>query len=187
MEIERLAIPEVIVIKIIKHEDDRGFFSETYNQKDLSEAGININFNQDNHAFSVLKGTVRGLHFQIPPFQQDKLVRVVAGAIFDVAVDLRVGSATYGQYVSAVIDTHNWNQILVPAGFAHGLCTLEPNTEVIYKVSNYYSPDHDKGIVWDDESIGIKWPVAKEKALLSSKDLNLPKFSDLPSYFKYIE
>ena len=187
MEIERLTIPDVIIIKIIKHEDDRGFFSETYNQKALSEVGVNINFNQDNHAFSFFKGTVRGLHFQIPPFQQDKLVRVVAGAIFDVAVDLRVGSPTYGQHVSAVIDTYKWNQILVPAGFAHGLCTLEPNTEVIYKVNNHYSPDHDRGIIRDDTSIGIRWPVSKEEAILSTKDLNLPKFSDLPSYFKYIE
>ena len=112
MEIERLTIPDVIIIKIIKHEDDRGFFSETYNQKALSEVGVNINFNQDNHAFSFFKGTVRGLHFQIPPFQQDKLVRVVAGAIFDVAVDLRVGSPTYGQHVSAVIDTYKLQNLL---------------------------------------------------------------------------
>ena len=183
MEIERLTIPEVILFYPEKHQDKRGYFSETYNKKSLIDLGVNIDFKQDNHALSYSKGTIRGLHFQIPPFDQDKLIRVIAGAIYDVAVDIRFNSPTFGQYVSAIIDSKKCNQILVPSGFAHGLCTLDPNTEVIYKVNNYYSQQHDKGIVWDDSAIGINWPVADADVVVSEKDLKLPLLSDLPSYF----
>ena len=136
---ESLAIPDVKIIRPKKHGDHRGFFSETYSQKDFAESGISITFVQDNHSLSADQGTVRGLHFQPPPYAQDKLIRVTRGAIFDVAVDLRVGSPTYGKHVSAIISADDWNQILVPIGFAHGLVTLEPNTEVLYKVSNFYA------------------------------------------------
>jgi dTDP-4-dehydrorhamnose 3,5-epimerase len=183
--VESLAIPAVKIIRAKKHVDARGFFSETFSQRDLQEAGIDIAFVQDNHVFSAEKGTVRGLHFQTPPFAQDKLVRVVRGAIFDVAVDLRVGSPTYGQHVSALISAEGWNQILVPVGFAHGLVTLEANTEVLYKVSNYYSPEHDKGVLWSDPALECDWPVDEAEALLSDKDKRQPRLADLPSNFYY--
>lgn len=183
--VESLAIPEVRIIRPKKHGDARGFFSETYNARALAEAGIDITFVQDNHAFSAQQGTVRGLHFQTAPFAQDKLVRVVRGAILDVAVDLRVGSPTFGQHVSAVISAEEWNQILVPIGFAHGLVTLAPDTEVLYKVSNYYSPEHDKGVLWNDPDIGIDWPVDEAAAILSDKDRRQPRLADLPTCFTH--
>jgi dTDP-4-dehydrorhamnose 3,5-epimerase len=185
VEVNSLAIPAVKVIRPKKYSDARGFFSETFSQRDLQDAGIDIAFVQDNHTFSAEEGTVRGLHFQTPPFAQDKLVRVVRGAIFDVAVDMRVGSPTYGQHVSAIISAEEWNQILVPVGFAHGLVTLEPNTEIFYKVSNYYSPDHDKGILWNDPALEFEWPVDEAEAVLSDKDKRHPKLADLPDNFFY--
>lgn len=182
---EELAIPEVKIIRPKKRSDARGFFSETFNQRDLQNAGIDIAFVQDNHAFSTERSTVRGLHFQTPPFAQDKLVRVAHGAILDVAVDLRVGSPTYGKHVSAVISAERWNQILIPAGFAHGLVTLEPNTSVLYKVSAYYAPEHDKGLLWNDPALEIEWGIEEAEALLSEKDAQQPRLADLPAYFKY--
>lgn len=185
MEIEPLSLPEVRVLRPVKHGDERGFFSETYNRRAAFEAGIDIDFVQENHAFSAEKGTVRGLHFQTPPFAQAKLVRVVRGAILDVAVDLRVGSPTFGRHVSAVISAKDWNQILVPTGFAHGLVTLEPDTEVLYKVSSYYSPEHDKGVLWNDPDLGIDWGLGPHEAVLSEKDRRQPRLKDLPEYFRY--
>ena len=183
--IRGLEIPEVKLLSPRKHGDHRGFFSETYHRRDLLEAGIDIDFVQDNHAFSAQKGTLRGLHFQTPPFAQHKLVRVVRGAIFDVAVDLRVGSPTFGRHVSAVISAAAWNQILVPAGFAHGLLTLEPDTEVLYKVSSHYSPEHDEGLLWDDPALGIDWPLEGVAPLLSEKDRAQPRLAELPAHFHY--
>ena len=185
MQSEHLEIPDVKVLTPKKNGDHRGFFSEVYNRKTLAEAGIDITFVQDNHALSAEKGTVRGLHFQIPPFAQDKLVRVVRGSVFDVAVDLRRGSPTYGKHVSVVLSAEAWNQILVPIGFAHGLMTLEPDTEVLYKVSNYYSAEHDKGLLWNDPALGIEWPVAEDEAILSAKDKVQPRLADLPPYFHF--
>lgn len=187
MQIQTLAIPDIKIITPKKFGDDRGFFSETYNKKHLAEQGIDIEFVQDNHAFSAHAHTMRGMHFQIPPFAQDKLIRVTRGSILDVVVDIRNGSPHYGQHASAVISAAEWNQILVPAGFAHGLLTLEDNTEVIYKVSNYYSPQHDKGLFWNDPDLGIDWPVSPDKAILSEKDQNQPRLKDLPAYFIYQE
>jgi dTDP-4-dehydrorhamnose 3,5-epimerase len=185
MQSEHLEIPDVKVLTPKRNGDHRGFFSEVYNKKTLAEAGIDITFVQDNHALSAEKGTVRGLHFQIPPFAQDKLVRVVRGSVFDVAVDLRRGSPTYGKHVSVVLSAEAWNQILVPIGFAHGLMTLEPDTEVLYKVSNYYSAEHDKGLLWNDPALGIEWPVAEDEAILSAKDKVQPRLADLPPYFQF--
>lgn len=185
MEVVSLDIPAVKLIKPKKFADNRGFFSETYNKRALAEAGIDLEFVQDNHSLSVQKGVVRGLHFQTPPFAQDKLVRVVKGAIFDVAVDLRKGSPSFGHHVSAVISAGEWNQLLVPIGFAHGFCTLEPETEVIYKVSNYYAPEHDRGVLWNDAELGIDWPVTESEALLAEKDLAWPRLGDLPEIFAY--
>jgi dTDP-4-dehydrorhamnose 3,5-epimerase len=185
MKIESLSIPEVKIIKPKSFGDDRGYFSETYNKQAFAEAGVLETFVQDNQSFSATRGTVRGLHFQLPPFAQAKLVRVLRGSILDVAVDLRRGSPTYGRHVSAVISAREWNQILVPVGFAHGFCTLEPNTEVFYKVSSPYSPEHDRGVSWIDKDIGIDWPVAAADAVLSAKDQKLPGLAELPDCFSY--
>jgi dTDP-4-dehydrorhamnose 3,5-epimerase len=163
--------------------DHRGYFSETYSKAGFSALGVNLEFVQDNHSLSVERGVVRGLHFQIPPLAQDKLVRVIRGSIFDVAVDLRRESATYGKHVARVISATNWNQFLVPIGFAHGFCTLEANTEVIYKVTNYYAQEHDRGLMWDDPDLKIAWPIAEGEAILSDKDRKQPRFRDLPRYF----
>ena len=177
-----IADVKLIVPKI--HRDHRGFFSETYNKAGLAALGANLEFVQDNHSLSVERGVIRGLHFQIPPFAQDKLVRVIRGSVFDVAVDIRRGSPTYGKHVARVISAADWNQFLVPIGFAHGFCTLEANTEVIYKVTNYYSPEHDRGVLWNDPTLGIAWPLAENEAILSEKDRALPRFSALPAYFE---
>lgn len=183
--VESLAIPEVRIIRPERHGDARGFFSETWSRRALAGAGIDIDFVQDNHAFSAEAGTVRGLHFQTPPFAQAKLVRVVRGAILDVAVDIRAGSPTYGRHVTAVISAENWDQILVPAGFAHGLATLEPGTEVLYKVSAPYSADHDEGLLWNDPALGIDWRLDEAEAIVSDKDRRQPALADLPAWFHY--
>ena len=158
MQVQTLTIPDVKVLTPAKLGDRRGFFSEVYSARTLAEAGIHCRFVQDNHSFSARRGTVRGLHFQTPPHAQDKLVRVVRGSVFDVAVDLRRSSPTYGRHVSAVLCAEAWNQILVPVGFAHGFMTLDPDTEIIYKVSDYYAPDHDEGT--PVERSGARHPVA---------------------------
>ncbi len=185
LEIERLSIPDVLVIKPKRHRDVRGFFSETYKRSDLAAAGIELDFIQDNHASSLQRGTIRGLHFQIAPFEQAKLVRVTRGAIFDVALDIRKGSPSYGQHVSTIISAENWRQILVPAGFAHGYCSVDRDTEVIYKVTGYYSPEHERGVLWNDPALGIDWPVAEAEAIVSGKDGENPVLGDLPDYFDY--
>lgn len=176
-------IPDIKIVKPRKHGDHRGFFSETYNKKALAEAGINLDFVQDNHSFSAERGVVRGLHYQIAPCAQDKLVRVVRGAVFDVAVDLRTGSPTFGKHVSVILSPDEWNQILVPKGFAHGFCTLEPNTEVIYKATNYYSPENDRGVFWNDPDLSIPWPIPAGAAILSDKDRKLPRLSEVKDFF----
>lgn len=183
MIVEPLAIPDVKLIRPKRFGDHRGFFSEVYSKPALAAAGITLDFIQDNHSRSEKKGTVRGLHFQTAPFAQDKLVRVTRGSILDVAVDLRRGSPTYGKHVTAEISAENWTQILVPVGFAHGFCTLEPDTEVLYKVTAPYSPQHDGGVQWNDPDIGIDWPITAGAAVLSDKDGKLPRFRDLPSLF----
>lgn len=167
--------------------DERGFFSETYNKAELKKAGIDLDFVQDNHSLSAEAGTVRGLHFQTPPFAQAKLVRVVKGSIFDAAVDIRKGSPTFGKHVSLVLSVNTWNQILVPEGFAHGFCTLERDTEIVYKVTAPYSKEHDKGILWSDPALGIEWPLENHKFIISEKDKIQPRLSDLPGYFEYIQ
>lgn len=185
LEIISTAIPEVKLVRPVIHRDARGFFSETYNQKALAEAGISDVFVQDNHSCSAKAGVVRGLHFQKPPRAQSKLIRVVSGRILDVAVDIRHGSPTFGQHVTAELSRENWNQLWIPAGFAHAFCTLEENTEVIYKVTDYYSPQEDAGILWNDPALGIKWPIANDAIILSDKDKSLPRLSELGDIFKY--
>ncbi len=185
MIVEPLAIPEVKLIVPQRHRDARGFFSETYNRRALAEAGIKVDFVQDNHSLSVEKGVIRGLHFQIAPHEQGKLVRVTRGSVFDVAVDIRRGSPTYGQHVSAVLSADNWRQLWIPSGFAHGFCTLEEETEFLYKVTGYYSAECDRGLAWDDPALGIAWPVEAAQAILSDKDRRHPRLQDLPAYFSY--
>ncbi|GLU26081.1 dTDP-4-dehydrorhamnose 3,5-epimerase [Brucella sp. NBRC 12950] len=178
MEVRPLALDGVFEIVPRKFGDDRGFFSETYKVSALAEAGINLNFVQDNHSFSAAKSVVRGLHYQLPPFAQDKLVRVVRGAILDVAVDIRKSSPTFGKWVALEVSAEKWNQILVPKGFAHGFMTLVENTEVIYKVTDYYSPEHDRSIRFDDPAIGIEWPLPTSGVQLSDKDQKAPLLAD---------
>jgi len=183
MEIIDTSIPAVKIFISKKIEDERGYFSEIYNKSALEILGFELNFVQDNHSYSKHKFTLRGLHFQTPPFQQDKLVRVVRGSILDVAVDIRNGSPHFGKYVMEEINSSNRKQILVPAGFAHGVLTLEPDTEIIYKVTNYYSPQNDKGILWTDSDLAIDWPVGDEKVYISPKDRAQPKLREIKKYF----
>jgi dTDP-4-dehydrorhamnose 3,5-epimerase len=183
VQVESLAIPDVKILTPKRFGDARGFFSETYNKAAFAGHGLDLDFVQDNHSMSQAVGVLRGLHFQTPPFAQDKLVRVVKGRIFDVAVDIRQGSDTYGKWVGAEISAEAWNQILVPVGFAHGFVTLEPDTEVIYKVTAPYSPENDKGLAWDDPAIGIDWPLDGVTPTLSDKDTKHPGLADLPAYF----
>jgi dTDP-4-dehydrorhamnose 3,5-epimerase len=183
LDIQPTAIPDVKILTPRRLSDGRGFFSETYNRRRFEEAGLHFDFVQDNHSLSTERGTIRGLHFQSAPFAQDKLVRVVRGRILDVAVDLRRSSPTFGQHIAVELSAENWRQLLVPVGFAHGFCTLEPDTEVLYKVTDYYSAAHDHGLAFDDPALGIAWPVATGEAVLSEKDRKHPRLAELPAYF----
>jgi dTDP-4-dehydrorhamnose 3,5-epimerase len=183
MQVTALGIQEVKLLTPRIFRDERGFFSETYNRQVLAAAGIDRTFVQDNQSLSRTKGVLRGLHFQIAPHPQGKLVRVTRGAIFDVAVDIRRGSPTFGQHVSAILSADNWSQLWVPEGFAHGFCTLEPETEVIYKVTDFYAPECDRGLAWDDPDLGIAWPASGVEAIVSNKDRGHPRLRDLPAHF----
>ena len=185
MQVVATEIPEVMEIRPVRHRDARGFFSEIFRDDVLRAHGIDPAFVQENHSLSVDRGVVRGLHFQIPPMAQAKLVRAGAGSILDVAVDIRRGSPSYGRHVAVVLSAAEGNQLYVPEGFAHGFCTLEPNSEVIYKVNRYYSREHDCGLAWDDPAIGIAWPVRVADAVLSDKDRRQPVLAELPAYFRY--
>jgi dTDP-4-dehydrorhamnose 3,5-epimerase len=187
MQVAETEIPEVKLIKPVRHIDSRGFFSEVFREDALQEYGIRVHFVQDNHSLSATKSVIRGLHFQTPPFAQAKLLRVTSGSIFDVAVDIRWGSPTFGRHIAAVLSASEWNQIFVPEGFAHGYCTLEPDTEVLYKVSAYYSPEHDRGLLWCDPALGIDWPVSADQALISDKDRKHPPLFRLERFFQYEE
>lgn len=183
LRVEPTALPDVKTVNPQRIGDRRGFFSETYNRQRFAEAGIDVEFVQDNHSLSAAAGTVRGLHFQSEPFAQAKLVRVVRGRILDVAVDLRRSSLTFGRHVAVELSAENGCQLFVPVGFAHGFCTLEPDTEIVYKVSGYYSAAHDLGLLWNDPALGIEWPVAPEDAVLSDKDRRQSPLAELPVYF----
>jgi dTDP-4-dehydrorhamnose 3,5-epimerase len=184
MQVENTAIDAVKIITPKKFGDHRGFFSEVYSRKAWAEAGLDFEFVQDNHSFSVEVGVIRGLHFQTAPFGQDKLVRVAKGRVLDVAVDLRRSSPTYGKHVAVELSAANWRQLLVPIGFAHGFCTLEPDSEVLYKVTNIYSPAHDKGLAFDDPALAIDWRVDLAKAVLSDKDRKHPRLAELGAMFE---
>lgn len=182
LEIKSLGLDGVVEIVPRKLIDERGFFSETYNAAKLSSHGIDLRFVQDNHSYSAAAGTLRGLHYQLPPRAQAKLVRVVRGRVFDVAVDIRKGSPTFAQWIGLELSAERWNQILVPVGFAHGFLTLEPETEVVYKVSEHYSAEHDRAIRFDDPQIGIQWPLDAGGLHLSAKDRNAPLLTDATTF-----
>ena len=185
MQITPLEIPDVKILEPPRHGDDRGFFSEIYHRERLQDAGIDLEFVQENYSWSAAANTLRGLHFQTGQYAQDKLVQVVRGTILDVAVDLREGSPWYGRYVMAEISAENWQQILVPKGFAHGFLTLAADTAVIYRVTTHYSQAHDSGVRWNDPDIGVDWPVDEAAAILSEKDRNLPFLADCATLFRY--
>ncbi|MFW6112381.1 MAG: dTDP-4-dehydrorhamnose 3,5-epimerase [Chloroflexota bacterium] len=177
---KNLEIPEVILVEPRVFGDERGFFMETYKAPDFEAAGIKADFPQDNHSRST-KGVLRGLHYQNPPYAQGKLVRAVRGEIFDVAVDIRKGSPTYGRWVSAVLSEENKNMLYVPEGFAHGFCTLSDIAEVMYKATNVYSPESEAGIIWNDDEVNIQWPV--QEPVLSDKDQQWPRLRDADNKF----
>jgi dTDP-4-dehydrorhamnose 3,5-epimerase len=183
MQVVPTEIPAIKLLVPKKFGDLRGFFSEVYSRKALADAGITTDFVQDNHSLSVEVGVLRGLHYQVPPMAQDKLVRVVHGAILDVAVDIRRDSPTFGKHVAAELSAANWNQIFVPAGFAHGFVTLQPNTEVLYKVSTYYSPGHERGIRWNDPKLEINWDIDETRAILSNRDREHPELANAKDLF----
>lgn len=184
MKVERLAIPDVMIVTPARFGDTRGFFSETWNQARFAEAGIPGPFIQDNHSLSEQRGTLRGLHCQIAPAVQGKLVRVLKGSIWDVAVDIRRGSVTYGRHVAAVLSAENWSQLWVPGGFLHGFCTLEPDTEVQYKVTGgYYDTKAERGVMWNDPDLALPWPVDPSEVLVSDKDANLPRLAECDAWY----
>lgn len=185
MEVINTNIPGVMLLKPRYFFDQRGYFVETYNKRSAQDLGVTACFVQDNQSLSIKRGTVRALHFQVPPKSQAKLVRVLRGSIYDVAVDLRTGSSTYGHWVAVTLTSNGGEQLFVPRGFGHGFCTLEPNTEVAYKVDEYYAPEWERGLAWDDPTLAIDWPIAPGDAILSDKDRKLGRFTDFVSPFRY--
>lgn len=184
MQIQKLDIPDALLVTSDKHGDVRGFFSETYRADILRSFGIDAFFVQDNHVYSAQRGVLRGLHFQLPPHAQGKLVRCARGSILDVGVDIRIGSPTFGRHVAVELSAANWRQLWVPPGFAHGYVTLEPDCEVVYKVTDYYSPECDSGIAWDDPGLGIDWRLSAAEIILSGKDRRQPLLADAkPAFF----
>jgi len=183
MRIEALNIPEILLVTPARFEDDRGFFSETWNGPKWAAAGFAETFVQDNQSLSRQAGTVRGLHCQIAPSAQGKLVRVIKGAIWDVAVDIRHGSPSFGHYAAATLSEANWQQLWIPPGFLHGFCTLEPDTAVIYKVTASYDKAAERAVMWNDPDLALPWPLPASGALLSQKDMALPRLADCDVWF----
>tara|TARA_R110002124_G_scaffold274973_1_gene445115 strand:- start:14467 stop:15147 length:681 start_codon:yes stop_codon:yes gene_type:complete len=185
MQLKRSEIEDVYEITPARHGDARGYFSETFREDWFRANVADVDFVQENQSLSQQAGVVRGLHFQTEPHPQGKLVGCLSGAIFDVVVDIRKGSRTFGQWTSFRLSAEEGNQLWVPAGFLHGFCTLEPDCLVSYKVTSYYSRDADKGVRWDDPAIGINWPDVADPTLLSPKDRTQPLLSELPDYFRF--
>ncbi|EHB54613.1 dTDP-4-dehydrorhamnose 3,5-epimerase [Paenibacillus lactis] len=182
MRVTPLKLNGVIVLEPKSFGDHRGFFMESFNERLFKEHGIHFNFIQDNQSLSSEPGVLRGLHYQLNPKAQTKLIRVLTGAIYDVVVDIRRSSPTFGQWVGVILSEYNKRQLLVPKGFAHGFCTLVPNTQVLYKVDEYYSPEHDRGILWNDPALGIDWPTSNP--ILSDKDQYHPVLKDAEMNFE---
>ena len=185
MDIRNFDLPGLALVRPRQFADSRGSFTETYNEKTFNAAGITARFVQDNQSFSEKRGTIRGLHFQLPPAAQAKLVRVLRGSVYDVAVDLRAGSPAYGRWVGETLTADGGEQLFVPRGFAHAFCTLEADTVVAYKVDDFYAPASDSGLIWNDPTLAIAWPVGADEVVLSDKDLKLGRFADFVSPFKY--
>lgn len=183
MDFAEFKIDGLLEVKPRRIEDERGYFSETFRLDKFHECVPGVEFVQDNQSLSIRAGTIRGLHFQTTPAAQGKLVRCLAGKLLDVVVDLRADSPTYGRWIALTLSPEDNNQLWVPVGFAHGFCTLEPNTIISYRVTDYYSPEHDKGVAWDDPDIGIEWPDVADPDTLSAKDRQQPKLADLSAYF----
>lgn len=183
MKVRDFEISGPLLLTPKKFCDERGFVSETYNASQLKPLIGAVEFVQDNHASSISPGTIRGLHFQVSPYAQGKLVRILRGRVYDVVVDIRRGSSTYGHHIGIELSAESWAQLWVPPGFAHGLCTLEPHTEMLYKVTSIYSRDHERGIAWNDPALGIRWPIEGLEPVLSQKDARLPFFAGMPDYF----
>jgi dTDP-4-dehydrorhamnose 3,5-epimerase len=183
MLVEPTELPDVLILTLRRFGDARGWFSETWNAARMAEAGLDLPWVQDNHSLSAAKGTLRGLHFQSPPRAQDKLVRCTAGAILDVAVDIRTGSPGYGQWVGVELSAENGRQLFVPKGFLHGFLTLTDAAEVQYKCTDFYSPDHDGAVRWDDPALGIDWGITA--AILSDKDASAPLLADIGTPFHW--
>lgn len=183
MKIYNTTFKDAFILEPNVFGDHRGFFLESYNEKVFEEIGLNYSFIQDNQSLSVEAGTLRGLHYQLAPYAQTKLVRVIRGAIYDVILDIRKGSPTYGKWQGFILTEANKRQLLVPRGFAHGFCTLVKNTEVLYKVDNYYSAQHDRGIQWNDPHLNIDWHV--KEPILSDKDAKHPSFKDAENNFEF--
>jgi dTDP-4-dehydrorhamnose 3,5-epimerase len=187
MELRKTSLPDVLEIIPKRHQDARGYFTEIFREDWFAANVADVCFVQENQSLSRDAGVVRGLHFQTPPAAQGKLVRCVAGAIFDVAVDIRAGSRSFGQWTSVVLSAEQGNQLWIPEGFLHGFCTLVPDCVVAYKVTAYYSPDCDRGVLWNDPDLAIHWPISPKAAGLSAKDISQPRLADLPSYFSPAE
>jgi dTDP-4-dehydrorhamnose 3,5-epimerase len=185
MEITATDLPGLFLLKPRRFIDSRGYFVETYNQRALAAASVSMQFVQDNLSFSAKASTIRGLHFQLPPAAQTKLVRAAHGRVFDVAVDLRQGSPTFGRWFGATLTAEGGEQLLIPRGFAHAFCTLEDNCEVAYKTDDFYAPKSDSGLIWNDPDLRIGWPIAANLAILSDKDAKLGLFRDFVSPFHF--
>jgi len=179
LEVRRLELDGVLEIRPRRFGDDRGFFSEVWREDRLAEVGVSAHFVQDNHSYSKARGVLRGMHYQLPPAAQDKLVRVARGSIFDVAVDIRPDSPTFGRWAGVVLSAKEWNQLFIPIGFAHGFVTLEDETEVLYKASALYAPELERAVRFDDPTIAIDWPIDTSKVILSEKDRVAPLLSQI--------
>jgi dTDP-4-dehydrorhamnose 3,5-epimerase len=181
--LQPFGLPGPVLVGFRRFGDDRGFFQEIYSARDFAALGITDVFVQDNHSLSAKPGTIRGMHFQLPPHAQAKLVRVLRGAILDIAVDIRRSSHSFGQHVTVELTAENAQQLFIPAGFAHGFCTLSPDTEVAYKVTDLYAPECDRGIAWNDPDLALPWPFDAAEVQLSDKDRRAPRLRDLPTVF----
>lgn len=183
MRLVKTDFDEVSLLEPIIHKDNRGFFFESFNKRQFESIGISYDFVQDNHSTSLKSGTIRGLHYQSTPMETTKMLRVTKGAILEVVADIRIGSPNYGKWISMIISEENKIQVIVPIGFAHGFCTLHDNTEVLYKVDQYYSPENDRGIRWDDPELAIEWPTSNP--ILSDRDRNLPLLREQDNIFSF--
>ncbi len=185
LEVKPLQIPAILVFRAERWEDRRGYVVPTYNKAFFASLGIGTDFVHENHCFSPRRGTVRGFHYQLPPHGQAKLIRVTRGRILDVNVDLRKGSPSFGRHAKAELAPGGWNQILVPIGFAHCYCTLEDDTEVIFKLGSLFAPGHTAGLAWNDPDLDITWPITAAEAIVLGRDLKRPRFRDLTEFFPY--